>query len=234
MPSFIIESNRIILKKGEKKMKQTTKKMRYLLWGTILVLAAAAVFAVIWARAGLRKPTDLFCKVCDGLFSQTENYIALDEQQNDVTQTFVSEYADAYNRKDYDTLWQAVREELYAVAWQDEREEKQGDNTKRQAEKKYYVLDCVGQGINAVTFEMLYRINTDLTKQGSDLAEISGPVFNIDVFHAGNAYDYQIKEVTGGDDGKRAEVEFTIELKAKYGIGKSAEESRTYRATLEG
>ena len=96
-------------------MKQTTKKMRYLLWGIILVLAAAAVFAVIWARAGLRKPTDLFCEVCDGLFSQTENYVVLDKQQNDVTQTFVSEYADAYNQKDYDTLWQAVREELYAI-----------------------------------------------------------------------------------------------------------------------
>ena len=96
------------------------------------------------------------------------------------------------------------------------------------------MLDCVGEGINSVTFEMLYRINTDLTKQGSDLEEIGAPVFNIDVFHAGNAYDYQIKEVTGGEDGKRAEVEFTIELKAKYGIGKSAEQSRTYRAAVEG
>lgn len=212
-------------------MKQTTKKIRYLLWGTILVLAAAAVFAVIWARAGLRKPTDLFCEVCDGLFSQTENYVALDKQQNDVTQTFVSEYADAYNQKDYDTLWQAVREELYAITRQ---EEKQGDNKKCQVEKKYYVLDCVGEGINSVTFEMLYRINTDLTKQGSDLEEIGAPVFNIDVFHVGNAYDYQIKEVTGGEDGKRAEVEFTIELKAKYGIGKSAEQNCTYRAAVEG
>lgn len=178
--------------------------MRYLLWGTILVLAAAAVFAVIWARAGLRKPTDLFCEVCDGLFSQTENYVALDKQQNDVTQTFVSEYADAYNQKDYDTLWQAVQEELYVITRQEER---QGDNKKCQVEKKYYVLDCVGEGINSVTFEMLYRINIDLTKQGSDLEEIGAPVFNIDVFHAGNAYDYQIKEVTGGEDGKCAVVE---------------------------
>lgn len=206
-------------------MNNVTKKAISILTSfTLVFLLSMSCFATgTETTTGLTGPTPLFIEVCNNLFTNPDEYKALDKGQQDITESFVNKYKPCYYSRSYDMLWNAFKNELYGVTWETRQNVARGSDS---VSKEFYVLDETTDIMPGKTFEMLYSVSGSYTYDDDthDILTISMAKLNVESFNAGSAFDYHLFDIEQdsniGSNGKRAifRVSFSLTLEFEYDL----------------
>ena len=188
----------------------------------VSAMACPAFAASTEDQEGLTGPTDLFVDICDKLFSEDSEYRAIDNDGNDVTAQFLTEYDDAYVAGNYELIWNAVKDELDTITWRREMP------TPRlvmngSASDYFYVLDETTDHMPGKTFEMLYSVSGTYKYHDSNgqITECSDAVLNIESFNAGALFSYTLFNISTNEQiaANKLSVTFsaTFSLTMSYG-----------------
>ena len=175
-------------------MKRTIKKISScLLVVCLLMLMSVTAFAQDETEEyGLTGPTELFIDVCDDFFTENSNYKAIDKNGNDVTEAFLGESRNDYLQGDYDKIWNAVKNDLAAISWENDIPQTMLLMNKSVSDS-FYVLDETKEHMKGKTFEMLYTISGTYMYHDSNgqVSECSDAVLDIESFNAGALFSYE-------------------------------------------
>lgn len=194
----------------------------------LLCLASMTCFATDASSQTVTGPTPTFIKMCNNLFNNPTEYRALDNSQNDVTEMFISRHASDYQSNDYNALWDAFGNELYAITWENEKKiNTRGRIAQRTAEKSFYVTDGTTETIPEVAFEMLYTISGDYSfdEATKQIVDYSDARLTIDSFHGGACFDYHVFDettnatVTSGNNRVNFRATFSINVEYDIPVG---------------
>lgn len=188
-------------------------------------IVSTSCFAATPSNQGLTEPTEKFIEMCDNLFNNPEEYKALDKGQNDVTNIFINKYASYYAAEEYGVLWDAFKDELYGIMWEDETQKStRGTIVNRSVEKSFYVIDETTEFSPGKTFEMTYTVSGDYSFDSSSrqIVDYSNAYLNIDYFWAGSAFDYHLFNIntsatpTSGNNRVNFRATFSLTLEFEY------------------
>lgn len=203
-------------------------------------------------------PSDLFVEKYTNFFEGAEGYRVVDEYRHDISDTFYNEYLKAYQKGDFQTIWDAVFENGYSVGWREEKEiptspeSFSGDApasttqtealvTKSVAEYYHEIVDLSVFAQNK-TGEMIYTIEGQYTVDASNtIISCNNGSFTLNYFEAGSIFKGRAQEMsTNGyyyNGGKNAEFSASFHLMVR---GSDADTSAkdyvdcgTYRGTAE-
>lgn len=177
------------------------------IFSMLILLFALSIPAVCLAsqneenQPGLSGPSDTFIEVCDNLFTDnTGGYKAIDKDGNDITTTFTEEYAEAYNSGDYQTIWQAVLDDLQCVTWPEAVQEEPQTRAAitEHPSQSFYVLDYLNYPFQGKTFDMSYTISGTFQYEQSNGAIVyySGATLNVNNVNVGSDYSWGLANIS--------------------------------------
>lgn len=136
-------------------MKKVLNKV--LLCSILAVCLSTLLSTAAFAAGDDFAPSDVFIDVCDHLFTEGSGYMAIDKNGVDVTSQFVRDYREEYLAGNYETIFEAVIDDLKTITWK-ESEPQETVVINGKVSQHFYETGRVNDHVPSTTFEVGYKI----------------------------------------------------------------------------
>lgn len=185
--------------------------------GVLLALFLLTAILMIVTTVVQMAPTRHFEEVCRDLFTNPQQYRAIDREQNDVTEEFVENYRSDYEQGRTGALREAFVKELSAVRWVERSENREQGKIYTSYQLHVYLLDYL-EAPEHRWFEQLYIVKGEITQdsQTGEVLEYSNPSFYPGEFYSQGGIEGKVYGVSLGaeptEDGKGLLINSSISI----------------------
>lgn len=187
----------------------------------LFLLAAVALAVVLVIQMA---PTRYFDEVCGNLFQNPQQYRAIDSEGKDVTEDFVARYHEDYEAGREKVLREAFLEELSAVAWLEQTQNREQGKIYSVYQFHVYQMDCV-RAPETRWMEQMYTVKgtVEQDEQTGQVLDYSDPTLDLGEFYGQGGLKGQVISVSvsaepSAEDG-RLRVRSSVTVKAgRYGL----------------
>ena len=143
-------------------------------------------------------PSDQFIELYTNLFEETETYVLYDAEGECISEWFLDEYTEAYEKQDFQLLWDTVLANDYSLSFEDEDGLIMATSSTSQTVYSAWTYKLVPMNglLNGKTIEFIYRISGTYSTNGSTITSCSKPTLQYNMTYPGDAFPYTVSYST--------------------------------------
>lgn len=190
--------------------------------GVLLALFLLTALVMIVISIVQMAPTRYFGEMCDNLFTDPQQYRAINRENIDVTEEFVERYREDYEKGGQGKLREAFYEELSSIVWTEKTQHKEQGKIYIDYRLHVYFLDYL-QAPEKRWYEQTYQIKGFLVKEEKtgEIVDYDSPQFSPEEFYGQGGLEGMLYGISLGAEPTTDKMELSIDSRISLLLNRS-------------